>query len=205
MFPDITKYILEGKIHCPHPTPSWEPLNWSTHSIRRLPWWKAKRETAPEFQTAGDPLTRQLITLGWVSPNRLKSVKTQEVSPVEKEDWPRVMSAFFLGKGLSTLADGPAKTMASAKGTDPNTCSLTVAKASEWGGNECYSECICIRTHTEQLDNGACVWLMAESPVLTGPKSILKSTLEDRSRMVVWPQAGHATTWCLSLLMCKIW
>lgn len=122
-----------------------------------------------------------------------------------EEDWPRVMCAFFLGKGLSTLADGPAKTMASAKGTDPNTCSLTVAKASEWGGNECYSECICIRTHTEWLDSGACVWLMAESPVLTGPKSILKSTLEDRSRMVVWPQAGHVTTWCLSLLMCKIW
>ena len=40
---------------------------------------------APEFQQAGDPVTRQLITLGWFSPNLLKSVKTQEVSPMEKE------------------------------------------------------------------------------------------------------------------------
>jgi len=34
---------------------------------------------APEFQRARDPLTRQLITLGCVSPNLLKSVNTQEV------------------------------------------------------------------------------------------------------------------------------
>ena len=40
---------------------------------------------APEFQQAGDPVTRQLITLEWFSPNLLKSVKTQEVSSMEKE------------------------------------------------------------------------------------------------------------------------
>ena len=54
------------------------------------------------------------------------------------------------------------------------------------------------------LDSGSYVWLMAESLVLTGPKSILKSTLEDQSRVVVWPQASHTTPSCLSLSMCKI-
>lgn len=54
------------------------------------------------------------------------------------------------------------------------------------------------------LDSGSCVWLMAESLVLIGPKSILKGTLEDESRTVVWPQASHTTALCLSLLMCKI-
>lgn len=54
------------------------------------------------------------------------------------------------------------------------------------------------------LDNGSYVWLMAESLVLIGPKSILKSTLKDQSRVVVWPQASHTTPSCLLLLMCKI-